>query len=338
MNILKFLFFALLLLISTFVGYSWATDVFIQNSDLQSSNIPVAHQEGEEAYDQKVLFFPRTGYWVSGPFFAKYDSVENPEQIYGLPISDVMEDEHLERWVQYFEKARFEYYPDRPVGSQIELSPLGYYLYEPAEPLALPTLSGCKRFEPDGFPVCYDFLEFYESHGGVSQFGYPISGFEIHDGVITQYFEYARLEWRPDLSEEGGVIVSNLGMIYFHMQEESTRLHGELQDNIPAHIVTSISAAIFVDKPTALDQESIQVYILVKDQFFAPVQDALIVYQVIFPDGNSVIVYPGVTDERGINISDVTVYSQSEGLAEIRVAVGYDLLTTETETAFWIFH
>ncbi|MFZ5919140.1 MAG: hypothetical protein ACOYZ7_19575 [Chloroflexota bacterium] len=49
-----------------------------------------------------------------------------------------------------------------------------------------------------GFVVRAEFLEFFESHGGLEILGYPITTEFQQDGRLVQYFQRARLELHPE--------------------------------------------------------------------------------------------------------------------------------------------
>lgn len=59
------------------------------------------------------------------------------------------------------------------------------------------------------------FLLFWESHGGLSVLGLPITEPIIEDGLTVQYLERARLEWHPDISSDPKqqVLLTRLGAI-----------------------------------------------------------------------------------------------------------------------------
>jgi len=67
-------------------------------------------------------YFPETGHVVSYAFLRFYDR-KGGLDIFGYPISEPMVENG--RIVQYFQRARMEWYPERPVGSQVILSRLG---------------------------------------------------------------------------------------------------------------------------------------------------------------------------------------------------------------------
>jgi len=58
----------------------------------------------------------------------------------------------------------------------------------------------CRLFDETRHNVCDRFRAFWESYGdgAVMTFGYPLSeAFTNGEGVVVQYFERARFEWRP---------------------------------------------------------------------------------------------------------------------------------------------
>ena len=76
-----------------------------------------------------------------------------------------------------------------------------------------PPDGNCQYFAETGYHVCDDFLEFFETWGGLEIFGYPLT--EAFDdpvlGLSVQYFQRARLEWRPHNPERYRVQLGLLG-------------------------------------------------------------------------------------------------------------------------------
>jgi len=176
-------------------------------------------QGGEEYFDE-------TGHVVTGEFLAAYRSVPNPVQLYGYPITDAFQDTTRNLLVQYFQKARFELDPAGPVGNRVKVSPLGEYLYTPGPEASLTVNPGACRtyYPPDGYRVCYAFLEFYDRQGGQKQFGLPISNIEWHDGRMVQYFQNARLEYHPEMPMGQWIVLAELGRQYFDQHGEDRAL------------------------------------------------------------------------------------------------------------------
>jgi hypothetical protein len=71
----------------------------------------------------------------------------------------------------------------------------------------------CQYFAETGYYVCDDFLDFFETWGGLEVFGYPLTE-AFNDPVLglrVQYFQRARLEWRPHNPERYRVQLGLLG-------------------------------------------------------------------------------------------------------------------------------
>jgi lipoprotein-anchoring transpeptidase ErfK/SrfK len=68
-------------------------------------------------------------------------------------------------------------------------------------------------FSPTGHYLAFGFLDYWRGHGGISQFGYPLTE-EITDpasGLTVQYFERAVFEWHADQPEGSRVMLQRLG-------------------------------------------------------------------------------------------------------------------------------
>jgi hypothetical protein len=71
--------------------------------------------------------------------------------------------------------------------------------------------TGRRYFEETQFWVSGEFLSFYDAKGGLEVFGYPISAPFNDKGVLTQYFQNARMEWHPENPEAYRVQLGLLG-------------------------------------------------------------------------------------------------------------------------------
>lgn len=82
------------------------------------------------------------------------------------------------------------------------------------------TNGNCRYFAETGHYVCDAFLNFFETRGGVEIFGYPLTEtfYDSARGVQVQYFQRARLEWRPwnpdPYKVQLGLLVDELGYVY----------------------------------------------------------------------------------------------------------------------------
>ncbi len=132
--------------------------------------------------------------------------------------------------VQYFERARFELHPEF-AGTQFEvlLGHTGRWALEeergvdPWESAGSPQ-PGKRYFEETGHSVSPLFEAYWESQGGLYQYGFPISEEFIEtnpeDGsdYVVQYFERARFEYHPEF--EGTQYEILLGLLGNEMLRE----------------------------------------------------------------------------------------------------------------------
>ncbi len=93
--------------------------------------------------------------------------------------------------------------PTAPPPSPTEPAVNGKEITARAEPLD-PSIAD--YFEQTGHNIAHGFRDFWKANGGVSQFGYPITEEFTENGVIVQYFERARFEYR-----DGQVVLGRLG-------------------------------------------------------------------------------------------------------------------------------
>lgn len=161
-------------------------------------------------------YFPDTGHSI-GLNIRSYYEANGGETAFGKPLTDVFSEDGLR--VQYFERARFELRS----GGLVTLSLLGQmYTAGRTEPefswLVASPGPDWTFFPESGHSLTGAFRFFWETHGGLAAFGYPISE-EMKeaspaDGVVrtTQYFQRARFEYHPELAgQPGEVQIADLG-------------------------------------------------------------------------------------------------------------------------------
>src|SRR5437763_13354569 len=88
--------------------------------------------------------------------------------------------DHKPYTVQYFERAAFEYHPENQAPYDVLLSQLGTFQYKKKYPTGAPgqqpnSTGGSVLFPETGKRVGGKFLDYWKSHGGLAQQGYPIS-------------------------------------------------------------------------------------------------------------------------------------------------------------------
>ncbi len=159
------------------------------------------------AYSQIVneRFFPQHGHFIKDDFWLAYSNSPEAEFLYGYPITEAFIDAETGMLMQYFDRARFELHPNAPEGERVQLSPLGKFSHEPGESFPLAVNSGMCR-EVNGFPLCLEFLRFYESRGA-DILGELISGPELEGERVVQYTTLYRMEYFPDGASLGQFIL-----------------------------------------------------------------------------------------------------------------------------------
>lgn len=145
------------------------------------------------------------------PFFLENGGL----RVFGFPLTEAYVGSDSDRLIQYFQRFRLEY--DRS-NEQVIVSPLGQWaLPDPAEQVLAPQA----ETQPSGQTLKDDlevqdaFLTFYQAHGGESLFGRPISAQLDEGGTRAQYFENARLEWRPEAPLGYRVQPGRLGEVHY---------------------------------------------------------------------------------------------------------------------------
>ncbi|MFL5733093.1 MAG: hypothetical protein ACJ78Q_07800 [Chloroflexia bacterium] len=172
--------------------------------------------------------FPETGKSVCDRFLVYWNEHGGLAQ-QGFPItgrfSEVSEVDGKTYTVQYFERAVFELHPENRPPYDVLLSLLGAAYYKQRYPGGAPELpagsgSGATRYFPQtGKEVRGVFLDYWQSHGGLAQQGYPItnllrerSALDGHEYTV-QYFERAVFELHPEKAPPYNVLLSQLGTL-----------------------------------------------------------------------------------------------------------------------------
>lgn len=173
--------------------------------------------------------FAATGKTVNGVFLNYWDNNGGLAQ-QGYPISSVMQEKsNLDGKTyasQYFERAVFEYHPENAAPYNILLSQLGTFQYKAKYPNGAPNQAANKTggqfFAETNHWVGGTFLEYWKSHGGLAQQGFPISE-EFNevsplDGKTyrVQYFERAVFEFHPENAAPNKVLLSQLGTFRYN--------------------------------------------------------------------------------------------------------------------------
>jgi len=287
---------------------------------------------------QTARFFSESGHNVGGDFLKFYEANPNAIFLYGYPITEEFQNKDG-RAVQYFQRARFEYWPELEEGRRVVLTPLGHETYTSSGPIKAGNDFSCRAYPQTGFSVCFAFLEFFDQYGGVTQFGYPISGFEYHENRLVQYFEKARLEWQPWKLEGQRVAVSDLGRIYFDKLREDPALLAQVRplDNT-IQVVTSLQVRAFVQKAVTLSTDTQQVYLVVRDQALQPAANARCAALIHWAGGRAESI-PVSVKANGMATVSFSFTNQAQGsLVNIDVTCSSNNLTAGTKTSFRIWY
>lgn len=304
---------------------------------LGTTGVTAAHAQQTSGF-----YFLETRHNVLDAFWTYYQSVDNANLLFGYPITDQFENSQGIT-VQYFQRARFEYYPARPLGQQVQISALGSLLYTPGAPsLDVSTPGACRSFAT-GYSVCYDFLTFFDQYGGLARFGNPISAFEFQpDGRIVQHFERARLEWHPEYPRGQNVTLAELGTLAFEYLNEDPTLRDPDQPhpdlNVRQQSITSLRVMAFVWKAVTLPSDSQKIYVIVQDQTRTPVSNAEVIVTVNLTNG-SPQTFRAFTDANGIALVDNVIFTEQPygSLVVIDVAVSAGGHSAHTTTSFRIW-
>lgn len=153
-----------------------------------------------QAQTPEVRYFPETGHNVRGEFLRFFETRGGVE-LFGYPLTEEFAEDGVQ--VQYFEKFRMEWHPENPKPYRVQLGLLGELLRPRDPPIVTSEIPPAdhpqRRYYPEtGHTVSFAFLTYFDEHGGLDIFGYPISEFVVESGLIVQYFQKACMEWHED--------------------------------------------------------------------------------------------------------------------------------------------
>ena len=211
--------------------------------------------------------FPETGKTVHGPFLAYWNQHGGLAQ-QGFPISDELQQvsptDGKTYTVQYFERAVFEEHPEfAGTPNEVLLSLLGVFRYQQKYPSGAPSQSpnneiNSQLFPQTGHRVGGKFLDYWNTHGGLAQQGFPISDefIEISDldgkPYKVQYFERAEFEEHPEFAGTSNeVLLSQLGTFAWQAKQAPPP---QGATPVPPHGATPVPPAPTAVPPTSCDQ------------------------------------------------------------------------------------
>ncbi len=157
--------------------------------------------------------FPQTGFCVRGRFL-DYWTANGGLARNGFPLGDerqeLLEDGNTYT-VQYFERVRLELHPENPPPYDVLLGQFGRRALltrdvgGPPDTGPAAPQSDAAYFAETGHNLGGGFLAYWQAHGGLAQFGFPLTEV-IEERLVpnnpttyqVQYFERARLEYHPE--------------------------------------------------------------------------------------------------------------------------------------------
>src|SRR3954447_25650800 len=194
------------------------------------ADVIVGGSSSTTSVGREVQTFAETGKTVRGRFLDYWNSHGGLAQ-QGFPISEEMQEKSDTDGkiytVQYFERAVFEMHPENKVPNDVLLSLLGNFYYKQKYPSAPPgqtanTSAGSVQFKETGKHLGGIFLQYWNSHGGLAQQGFPISEEFTEKSDLNgktykvQYFERAVFEYHPENKAPYDVLLSQLGSFRYN--------------------------------------------------------------------------------------------------------------------------
>jgi hypothetical protein len=291
------------------------------------------------AQTPQSIYVAETGHWIQEDFYRLYLSTPDPLILFGNPITEQIIDPTNGAVTQYFQKARFDQL-EGPNGKTVQLAPLGELLYAEGSPL-IPintNTPSCRFFPRTGKSVCYAFLQFFDAHNGSTFFGNPISELEFQEGRYVQYFERSRMEWHPELQAGHRVVLTDLGRIYFDARV------GDLSILEPANslnnifVPSKIHANAFAAQSLIPAGSAQTIYITIQDERYNPIQGAVAVVTLKFPDGRVETFRPRPTNSDGFTQFTFNVGNlNAPSIVQIHVDANYLDLEGNSESWFRIW-
>jgi hypothetical protein len=168
------------------------------------------------------MCYNETGQCMAGPFRAYWEA-HGGLALNGYPLTGEMleqlEDGTIYQ-VQYFERTRLEFHPEN-VGTPYEvlLGQFGRRILAdiPGAPTApVPPQAGYTYFPETGHNVGPRFTAYWQVHGGLAQFGHPLTELfeqQLEDGQTyqVQYFERARFELHSENTAPNDILLGQFG-------------------------------------------------------------------------------------------------------------------------------
>jgi hypothetical protein len=296
-------------------------------------------QSATLAQNSDTRHFPETGHSVQGEFLSAYERAVDPIKVYGYPITPAYYHPSTGRLIQYFQRAHFELHPENPPELKVHRTLLGEIIYIPGPSLDISNdHPACLYFHETRQSICFSFLDFFIEYGGISQFGYPISGIELYNGRLVQYFQRARFEWRPELPHGHRVALADLGKLYFEATTENPEIQLPKRDSYSPQSILNLKTRAFVSNAVMSLKGEQTLYVIVQDQNLFPVSHAQVVIVTVFPSGKESRMILPITNEHGFSSASFTVDELDYGNVQIHVEVTSGKIQQKTITSFRLWY
>jgi hypothetical protein len=298
-------------------------------------------------------YFAETGHRVCDHFLDYYRA-KGGKEIFGNPLTKPFSDpKHGGLRVQYFERARMELHPSADGGYHVLLGllvdELGF-TFPPVAPDQIPAANTARHhyFPETKHVVSHAFLAAFREMGGLELFGYPRSELLYEDGHIVQYFQRARMEWRPKKRVGSLIQLTDLGELYlerFPVPEdyrEPVAGPGSAGSAASGHAgqtgILTLEVSASVKHPIIGPQGTQTVFVHVTDQRGQPVAGAEVAAVVSYPGRESGLQF-SPTNDRGFTKASFDLFPSPPGQkVVVEVAARYDNLSKETQTSFLRWH
>lgn len=237
-----------------------------------SYSVGVASTQAAPPAQGDSHYFPETKHTVAGKFWQYWQGHGGLQQ-QGYPISEQLQEKSeidgKTYTAQYFERAVFELHPEKAAPYDVLLSLLGTLLYNQKYTSGAPGQSvdaaaGAQKFPETGKTVGGMFLDYWKSHGGLAQQGFPISEEFTETSPLdgkpykVQYFERAVFEAHPEQKAPYNVLLSQLGTFRYQAHYGAQTGGGAKGDAGPAAFfsqgVDAYKAGNYDDAITAFGQ------------------------------------------------------------------------------------
>jgi len=292
-------------------------------------------------------YFTETRHYVCDDFLTFYKT-RGDAAIFGYPITEAFLDPDRGIQVQYFQNVRMELHPQNPAPYRVLLGllidELGYnFPRARAEQIPRSNSPLHHYFPETGHVVSYSFLDYFREKGGLDIFGYPRSEFMFEDGHIVQYFQRARMEWRPEITSGPQMQLAPLGEWY----TERFGIPGNYADPLPPPdtydsptpvpelVVTKLNISASVRYVITGREGGQTVFVYVTDQWQQPVSGASVQMTVHYPAGDQPYRFNELTNDSGFSAQYFDIQPAAPGQkVVISVIVTHGELTGTTQTFF----